>query len=108
MTAAMEETRRALGIQDQGDGRFLLSGHLSLETVPEALARGPEVFRDSENPLLDLTEVERADSAGLALLVGWARAAQHRGRRIRLVNVPRQLRNLASVCGVDRVLSFEE
>lgn len=104
----MKPTAKALRILAQGEGRFLLHGHLDLDTVPEALKQGAEAFHDVEGVVLDLVEVDRVDSAGLALLVEWTRLARRRGGRIRFVNAPQGLRNLASVCGVDQALKLDD
>jgi len=45
---------------------------------------------------MDLTAVDRVDSAGLALLVAWVRLAKKRQISIRFHNAPRQLLALAS------------
>ena len=55
---------------------------------------------------VDLRDVTRADSAGLALLVEWLRESEHTGNEIVFTNVPDQLLSIARVCGLDEILSL--
>ncbi len=55
---------------------------------------------------IDLKGVTRADSAGLALLVEWLRAAERAGKSISFVNVPVQLSSIARISGLDEILSL--
>ena len=49
---------------------------------------------------LDLSQVERLDSAGLALLVKWAKAALARGSQPQLINATADIYTLATLYGV--------
>ena len=87
------------------DGLVIVEGELSFATAP-ALATPP--WPQSGEPVtVDLAGVRRADSAGLALLLEWARAARRQGRPIRFVHTPEQLKSLARVTGVDAILALE-
>ncbi len=86
-------------------GGFRVSGELVFETVPELLEQGRALFGDGAPGFdLDLGGVTRADSAGLALLVGWMRIAHARHRNIVFRNVPEQLLAIARVSGLDTIL----
>ncbi|WP_258868027.1 lipid asymmetry maintenance protein MlaB [Alkalilimnicola ehrlichii] len=50
--------------------------------------------------------MERADSAGLALLVEWTRVAQMQGQDIRFVKMSPQMQAIAEVSGLQDVLPF--
>ena len=87
------------------DGRVIVEGELGFATVP-ALARPP--WSQGDAPVtVDLAGVRRADSAGLALLLEWARAARRQGRPIRFVHTPEQLKSLARVTGVNAILALD-
>jgi len=88
------------------DGRVVVRGELSFSTVP-ALAAAPWPATTDDPVTVDLAGVRRADSAGLALLLEWARAARRQGRPIRFVHTPEQLRSLARVTGVDAILALD-
>ena len=88
-----------------GDGTVRVSGPLTFDTVEvvRAAARaglGRDGWR-GEALTFDLAGVGPADSAGLALLVGWKRAAHREGVRIHFRGTPPALRAIARLCGVD-------
>lgn len=88
-------------------GSYRVSGELDFETVPGLLEQGQAMFEAAAPALrLDLQGVTRADSAGLALLVEWLKAARRRDREIAFVNVPEQLLAMARVSGLEEVLPF--
>ncbi|MEW6165313.1 MAG: STAS domain-containing protein [Pseudomonadota bacterium] len=87
----------------QADGRWLVSGGMTLETAPVLLARGLEALASGE-PQFDLSAVEAIDSSGLAVLFGWQRAASSQGKSLRIANPPRNLVSLAEVYGVAGLL----
>jgi len=88
------------------EGYFRLVGELSFDTVPNLVERGEELFDGSPVLCIDLSGVDRADSAGLALLIEWTRSAREEGKQIRFVNIPAQMRDIARVSGLDNVLPF--
>ena len=92
-----------------GDGSLLLSGELSMATVPELLEQlsTQGALRNAEGEILiDLQGVERADSAGLALLIEWQRLAGQQQKSIRFCNIPAQMLAIARLSGVDELLSL--
>ncbi len=89
------------------DGRIRLVGELSFATVPGLLARTPALFAtpDRQAPIeIDLEDVTRSDSAGLALLVEWHRLACRQQRPIRFHNVPDQIEAFARVSHLEGLL----
>lgn len=78
-----------------------LPTELTFATVPAALAAAGT---DAE---LDLSQVQRADSAGLALLLELTRRAKGRGASLTLKNPSEQIRGLAQFFGVDALLNFQ-
>jgi phospholipid transport system transporter-binding protein len=53
----------------------------------------------------DLSAVKKCDSSAVALLLAWQRAAHARGLRLELEGVPPDLCSLASLYGVDSLIS---
>ena len=88
------------------DGRLLVSGALSMETVPGLLKQGLLQGGGDGDIRVDLQGVERADSAGVALLIDWQRVAQRQQRSIHFQNIPTQMLAIARLCGVDELLSL--
>lgn len=91
--------------QARPDGVLAVAGDLTFETVPDVYAESRAWFERAGGRItVDLAEVQRADSAGLALLIEWLRRAQARRVPIAFVDVPEQLQSLARVHGVGRAL----
>jgi phospholipid transport system transporter-binding protein len=88
-------------------GRFRLGGELSFVTVPGLVRRGGELFENGAELSIDLADVTRADSAGVALLIEWRREAQRRGCGIRFENIPAQMQAIARLSYVDRLLAVQ-
>lgn len=86
-------------------GQYLLKGELNMYSVPQ-------LFADSQSQLaglsgevsIDLAEVSRSDSAGLALLLAWLRLAQQHQLTLRFRNLPEQMRQIAQVSELDALL----
>ncbi len=91
-------------LQCQAPGQFSLAGELSFESVPGLLDAGEQLFLAGGEVRLDLSQLERSDSAGLALLVNWLRQARDRQCRLSFQQVPEQLLRLARVSGADQLL----
>ena len=95
-------------IERRGDDAFLLSGELNFATVPALLREGAALFDGQGRVSLDLQQVTRSDSAGLALLVEWTRQAKVQGATLVFHNITPQMLAIAQVSGLDRILSLNE
>lgn len=93
-------------LEQQSAGHWRVSGELSFQTVPELDERVDSLFEGQSRVELDLRDVQRADSAGVALLVEWAGEARRRAVEIRYLNVPGQMLAIARVSSLDQVLPF--
>ncbi len=85
---------------------WTVAGPLTFASVPEIQRRSLEWFA-SPPRLLDLAAVERIDSAGIALIIEWARRAKLSGADMRLVNVPAGMMALSKTTGLDRLLNID-
>jgi phospholipid transport system transporter-binding protein len=91
-------------LADRGGGRCALSGALTLESTPwlwKELQAGGLLDNAVE---ADLSGVDTADSAGLALLVAWKAACRRQGRELAFTGVPGRLRALAALTDAGRLL----
>ena len=86
---------------------WTVEGELTFASVPEVQEDTPLRF-SSPPRTLDLAGVERMDSAGIALIIEWARRARAAGADMRLVNVPAGMVSLAKTTGLDRLLNIEQ
>ncbi len=94
-------------LQETSEGEVSLSGVLSFGSVNEALDAMQPLIDSRSSLLIDLSGVERADSAGLALLVEWISQAQQKGIRLSYCEIPQQILAIARVSGLDTVLPIE-
>ena len=90
-------------IVDKENDVWQLSGELSFATVGSLLTEFSQRIATHTPPkVLDLSEVSRTDSAGLALLIEWLKQSA----TITFRNIPDQMQSLASVSGVQALLSL--
>lgn len=85
-------------------GRLAINGSLTFASVPVLWAHCGDCFTGAAELDIDLSGVQRSDSAGLALLVECARHARQTGKNIRFFNIPPQMLAIARVSSLDQVL----
>ena len=91
-------------VQQGRDGRLEIRGELSFASVP-ALWRDCRAQCTSGGTIdVDLAQIQRSDSAGLALLIEWLREAQRSGASLRFFNIPGQMLEMARASGLDQIL----
>ena len=81
-----------------------IAGTLTFETVPGFYQDSASWFAGSEDLNFDLAQVERTDSAGLALLIEWQRRARAANRKLRFSNIPEQVQTLIRINGLQDAL----
>jgi phospholipid transport system transporter-binding protein len=94
-------------LETRGEGRYALVGDFGLESAAAVLQRGVTAFRGQPRAEVDLSGVSDADSAGLAVLIEWTRAAREEGRDIVFHGMPRRLAEIARIGGVDQLLPLD-
>ncbi len=86
------------------NNRVLISGELTYTTVKSAMTDVPKMMGNISNVEIDLSNVTRSDSAGLALLVHWMRAAKQMNKPLVYSHIPAQMLAIASASGLDELL----
>ena len=81
--------------EDRGSGKFAVEGELSFGTANTILRSSESKLAQFSDLEIDLSGVERTDSAGLALLLEWKAQAEERSASIRFVGVPENLLAIA-------------
>jgi phospholipid transport system transporter-binding protein len=76
---------------------------LTMQDAASNLQPGLDEIR-SGSPDIDLSRMERFDSAAVAALLVWRRAAQSAGLSLRIASVPAGLQSLADLYGVAELL----
>ena len=100
----IEKQREDDQLESLGGGRFAVRGALTFESATNILERSKVLFADSSNILVDMSDVQEADSAGLALLIEWLSWAQRSEREIAYENVPDQITAIAEISEVSDLL----
>lgn len=93
-------------------GNVIVHGQLDRDTSSknfwETLSNGERsVLQQNKRCCVDLSDVERADSAGLAWLINAVRDAEQNGVSIVLNKMPEKLKKLAKISNADSFLPVE-
>jgi len=91
-------------LREGRNGRLEIHGELSFASVPGLWQQCAGRFAVDDAPDVDLSHVQRSDSAGLALLMECLRAAEQTGKSIRFFNIPEQMLAIARASSLDQVL----
>ena len=86
------------------DDRLVVEGELDFSTVAQLLGNAQALLEAATELRIDLHGVTRSDSAGLALLIEWMRAAQRLNKPIQFMNTPPQMLAIARVSSLDQIL----
>ena len=91
-------------LQEHGDGRFSLGGQVSFHTAETILRESARLFAAHDRIRIDLSAVERTDSAGLALLLEWISQASQSGKQIAFDEIPEKIHAIAETAEIDELL----
>lgn len=89
---------------DASSKQILISGELTFATVNNLLTEVKSLVASQSSLDVDLSDVTRSDSAGLALLVHWMRAAKQAKKSLVFHQIPAQMVAIASASGLDELL----
>ena len=76
---------------------------LTMSDAAPVLAQGLAEI-ESGVTIIDLGKLATIDSAAVAAMLAWQRAAKAKGLRLEFVNIPAALKSLAHLYGVDTLL----
>lgn len=87
-------------------GHYLVKGQLSFHSVPQLWSEHYDSLLMDESRLIniDLAQIERSDSSGLALLIEWYRWAKKHDKDICFTRMPKQMYQIAHISGLDELL----
>lgn len=88
-------------------GSYQVAGELTFSTVASLSRRTPPDISGGGRVVVDLSQVVRIDSAGLALIVDWTRQACQRGGEVVYSGTTEHLRHLLKVTGLDQVVTLK-
>ncbi|HPF26698.1 MAG TPA: STAS domain-containing protein [Steroidobacteraceae bacterium] len=98
---------RGIELRPGADGGLAVVGELTFKTARVACAVGEQALRTlspSKRVRIDCAGVERADSAGVAVLIEWLRLARRSGRDIQYVTLPASVLAIARISELDKLL----
>lgn len=79
---------------------------LTVDNASVALEAGLDAIKNGQTEI-DLSQLTTVDSAGVATLLAWQRAAKAQNQLLHFRNLPGGLRSLAELYGVFGLLGFE-
>ncbi len=91
-------------LREAAPGRLLLMGELNFNSVVTLLPQGVEMFRQNQPLEMDLSGVDKANSAGLALLLEWLDIAKTRGAELSFTHLPESLLDIARISNAEDLL----
>ena len=77
---------------------------MSFATAERILRASEDPFSEHTQIEVDLSGVEKTDSAGLALLLEWITWANHTVREIRFTGMPKRIQAIAETTEVEELL----
>ncbi len=103
--AATVPTVPGASIREAGPGQYRLHGAMTMATVTGLRSEGLQLFARGQGAIeVNLGDVQRADSGGLALLVDWLAWARRAQRALRYSALPPALLALARLSDVEQLL----
>ncbi|MDT8406951.1 MAG: STAS domain-containing protein [Methylococcales bacterium] len=91
----------------QGLG-YTVDGDLTFATINAQTAEQLQGLGKQARVIIDLAQVDNADSAGLALLIEWQKKARYQQTELQFKNIPPQLKKLAALSGFNRLQDITE
>ena len=92
-------------LEDRADGTLAVRGVLTFDTANAAWRSLRERLARAPAQVLDLSAVERSDSAGLACVLAVLSEAGKHGQSLRVRGLPAGMRRLAQACEVESLLA---
>jgi phospholipid transport system transporter-binding protein len=87
------------------DGDTLrVRGELDFDSAADLWAISEATLQAESIRWIDLSGVQRSNSAGVALLVEWLHQARRRRRKLAFINIPAQMRAIIAIAGLDAIL----
>jgi phospholipid transport system transporter-binding protein len=97
------------GIKESSPGIFNLEGTLDYLSAPALRKQGARLIKIMQVPIcvIDCSGVEKSSSVGIALLLAFMRDASAAGKTLCVRNLPKDMREIADVCGLLEILPLQ-
>ena len=93
-------------IVSEGNQQFALQGSLDFSNATDLFMQGKQLLAQYGQIVMNLKNVVRSDSAGLALLLAWLRFAKENNKQLHFIHAPDQMRHYAEISGLKTILNF--
>lgn len=82
-----------------------VQGDLDVYSVAEAIEQGAQLLKSNDSfEIIDLQQVGKMDSAGLAFIIELLKASQYQKKSLRFKNIPNRMRAVAKVYGLSKII----
>jgi len=87
-------------------GNYILKGNLIFNTINKSVLNTLDFTQAPSSITIDLQQVGKIDSAGLALLIEWIKFAQAHQKKLYFDNIPAQLTALTKLSYISEINLF--
>lgn len=87
-------------------GQYIIKGDLTFNTIHKASVKALNNTQLASSITIDLQQLGKIDSAGLALLIEWSKLARADKIELRFNHVPPQLSALTKLCDISEIGLF--
>ncbi|MDD2159176.1 STAS domain-containing protein [Pseudomonas sp. MIL19] len=96
-------------ISETSPGVFILAGGLDYQSAPALREQGARLLKASQASafVLDCSAVEKSSSVGLSLLLAFMRDASAAGKTLTVRSLPKDMHEIAGVCGLLDILPLQ-
>jgi phospholipid transport system transporter-binding protein len=91
-------------IERVGAFHFQVHGAMTFESAKTLLQQSETLFASLPEMEIDLAGVEKADSAGLALMLEWVARAAESNAKLMFTAVPEAIHSIAHLCQIESLL----
>ena len=81
-----------------------LIGSIDFSNVLKVLDSGLRYVAQTQTPIFDFSEIEKANSAGIALMLAWWREATRLKKKIQWLHIPKNICALIKVSDLEKIL----
>ena len=93
----------AARLENLSEGKYAVHGNLDFQSVASLWGESLARFRKQPPLCIDLREVGRSDSSGVALLVAWLSQARALSQDLQFLNIPVQMQAIIKVADLDEL-----
>ncbi|MGE6793352.1 phospholipid transport system transporter-binding protein [Pseudomonas guineae] len=96
-------------ISEASSGVFSLVGVLDYQSAPALRVEGARLLKASQADayVLDCGGVEKSSSVGVSLLLAFMRDASAAGKKMSVRSLPKDMHEIAGVCGLLEILPLQ-